>query len=95
MTAMKYQVYKVIAHLQNKEAYTSDDLAFELGIAQRTAQRHLKELWVLDLVHICGWDRNYQSHVPVYQWGKKPDVARPKPLTPSEIGKRYRCRQAA
>ena len=94
MAQLKYQVYRVIAHLQDREAYTSNDLAYELKIDKRTAQRHLKELWALDLVHICGWDREYQQPIAVYRWGNRPDVEKPSPITRAESAKRYRERRA-
>lgn len=92
MSELKFQVYKVINHLQNKEPVTKHDLAHELSMTHRTAQRHLKELWALDLVHICGWDREYQQHIPVYRWGNRPDVEKPRPYTNAETTRRYRER---
>jgi len=88
----QYQVYKVIAHLQNREAYDKYDLAFELNMHPKTASRHLKELWVLDLLHICSWEKEHQSFHPVYRWGNKPDVERPAASTGAERSKRYRER---
>lgn len=89
----KYQVYRVIAHLQNREAYDKYDLAFELEMHPKTAMRHLKELWMLDLLYICGWEKEYQSFHPVYRWGNKPDVERPEALSGAERSKRYRDRK--
>lgn len=95
MAELKYQVYRVIDHIKDREAYTCSDLALELGMHVRTAQRHLKELYMLDLVYICGWDKEYQQVVPVYRWGNKPDVARPTALTGAEMSRRYRERKNA
>jgi DNA-binding IclR family transcriptional regulator len=92
---LKYQVYRVIDHLQNREAYTCADLASELNMHVRTAQRHLKELYMLDLVYICGWDKEYQQTVPVYKWGNKADVPRPTALTWAQRAKRNRERKNA
>lgn len=89
---LKYQVYKVIALLQNREAYDKYDLAFELEMHPKSAARHLKELWTLDLLYICGWEKEHQSFHPVYRWGNKPDVERPEALTDAEVSKRYRER---
>lgn len=93
MSANSFVVYRVINHVQNREAYTADDLAHELGMHQRTAQRHLRELWSLDLMYICSWDRNYKQPVPVYRWGNKPDVEKPRALTSVETSARYREKQ--
>lgn len=90
----KFQVYKVIDVLmQNKEPYDKYDLAHELNIEPKTAYRHLKELWMLDLVYICAWERKYHQPHPVYRWGNKPDVERPAALTEAETSKRYRERK--
>jgi DNA-binding IclR family transcriptional regulator len=93
MAEMKFQVYRVVDLLQNKEAYTASDLAHELGVHVRTAQRHLKELYVLDLVYICGWDKEYHQTVPVYKWGNKDDEPRPTALTKAQIAARHRERK--
>lgn len=89
----KYQVYQVIAQLQNREAYDKYDLAFELEMHPKTASRHLKELWALDLLYICGWEKEHQSFHPVYRWGNKPDVERPAAVSGAERSKRYRDRK--
>lgn len=93
MAEMKYQVYRVLDLLQNREAYTATDLAHELGVHVRTAQRHLKELYMLDLMYICGWDKEYHQTVPVYKWGNKEDAPRPTALTKVQIAARYRERK--
>jgi len=74
---LKFQVYRVMAHLQNREAYDKYDLASELKMHPRTAARHLKELWALDIIYICDWEKEHQSFHPVYRWGNRPDVERP------------------
>jgi hypothetical protein len=89
----KYQVYRVIAHLQNREAYDKYDLAFELEMHPKSASRHLKELWMLDLLYICGWEKEHQSFHPVYRWGNKPDVERPEAVSGAERSRRYRERK--
>lgn len=97
MTALKYQVYRVLAHLQNGEPVTCRDLAEELDMNLKTAQRHLRELWALDLVYISGWDREYHQPIPVYMWAMssapKNDVPRPQAMTPAEAAKRRRHRK--
>lgn len=92
MTALKYQVYQVIAHLQNREPYTYEDLAHEMGVHPKTAYRHLRELWSLDLVYICDWDRQYHQWVPVYKWGNRPDAEKPEAYTAAQKTARYRER---
>jgi len=78
--AMKYEVYRVIDTLKsNRDAYTKYDLHEELGMHPTTAYRHLKELWTLELIYICGWDREKRQPIPAYRWGNKPDVERPEP----------------
>lgn len=89
---LKYQIYRVIDLLQSKEPYDKYDLAFELELNPKTASRHLKELWALDLLYICGWEKEYHNFHPVYRWGNKPDVERPAALTNAETSKRYRER---
>lgn len=89
----KYQTYQVIALLQNREAYDKYDLAFELELHPKTAMRHLKELWALDLLYICAWEKEHHSFHPVYRWGNKPDVERPAAITSAEASKRYRERK--
>lgn len=93
---LKYQVYRVIDHLQNKEAVTCRDLAEELGMALKTAQRHLRELHAQDLVYVAAWDREYHQPIPVYKWAVvetiKTDAPKPKAMTAAEAAKRRRKR---
>ena len=71
-----------------------EDVEHDLGITRARACYHLKNLYSLDLIHICGWDKTYQQWVPIYKWGNRPDVEKPKALTRSQIVKRYRQRKA-
>jgi hypothetical protein len=90
MPVHQFRVYRVIEHVQNREAYTPEDLAFELGMSRKIAQRHLKNLWTLDLMYICAWERQEGHIVPVYRWGNKPDVERLHVRTRAELTRRYR-----
>ena len=77
---MRYEVYRVIDTLKShRDAYTNYDLHEELGMHPKTAYRHLRELWALELIYICGWDREHNQPIPAYRWGNKPDVERPEP----------------
>lgn len=90
--------YLVIDKLMSREPYDVKDLAHELGYNVITINKHLRELYSLDLIHICDWDRPKhepnQSHqpVPVYRWGNKPDVERPERTPSKEVKKRYQER---
>jgi predicted transcriptional regulator len=90
--------YLIICKLTTREAYDATDLAYELDLSEITINKHLRELYSLDLIYICGWDRsrhesNASHHpVPVYRWGNKPDVKRPEPEDKAEINRRYRER---
>lgn len=87
----KYQLYNLIYKLKySEDGYTAYDLAEELGVHPKTAARHLRELWSLDLVHISGWDREHHMPIPVLSWGEGKDKPSPKPLTNKEKAKRYR-----
>jgi len=88
----KYECYEIINKLKDREAYTKYDIAHELGIHQKTAQVHLRQLWTLELIYICGWDREATSFIPAYRWGNKPDVERPEARSPSQRSKDYRAR---
>lgn len=93
MAKLKYQVYRFIDHLMKGEPVTAPDLAEEMGCDRKTAQRHLSELWSLDLLYICAWDREHHHPIPVYLWGpKKSDAPRPRPMTPAEAKARRRQR---
>lgn len=93
----KYQVYNIIYKIKySEDGYTAEDLAEELGIHLKTAARHLRELWALDLIYISDWDRNYQQPVPVMSWrvsGRQADRPRPVPSTGAEQAKKYRKRK--
>jgi len=79
----------------DREAYDAKDLAEELGFNIITINKHLRELYLLDLIYICGWDRSKhefgKSHhpTPVYRWGKKPDVKRPERMNNAEVKRRH------
>lgn len=88
----KGQVFRVLDKLLTDDPYTAEDLAHELNIAYLTAKRYLRELWMLELIHITAWDRRYNYSVPVYKWGGGADKIRPKPYTREEIAKRYRAK---
>lgn len=93
----KYQVYNLIYKLKySDDGYTAMDLADELGLHLKTAARHMRELWALDLIYISDWDRNYQQPVPVMSWrtsGRQEDKPRPTPCSPAALAKRYRKRK--
>jgi hypothetical protein len=90
--------YLVICKLMTREAYDAKDLAHELGLNVITINKHLRELYLLDLIYICGWDRSKHESgdahqpVPVYRWGNKPDVERPERMERAEVNRRYRER---
>jgi hypothetical protein len=84
--------YRIIDKLKDREAYTKYDIAHELNLHHKTAQIHLRELWTLELIYICGWDREGTVPIPAYRWGNKPDVERPEPRTDAEKSKQYRLR---
>ncbi len=87
-----YECYRIIDKLQDREAYTKYDIAHELGIHHKTAQSHLRQLWTLELIYICGWDRESTMFIPAYRWGNKPDVERPKARTGAQKAREYRAR---
>lgn len=82
----------------SREPYDVKDLAHELGYSVITMNKHLRELYSLDLIYICDWDRsehepNEPHHpVPVYRWGNKPDAERPERMPNNEVKKRYQER---
>jgi len=88
--------YMVICKLMTREAYDAKDLAHELGFNIITINKHLRELYLLDLIYICGWDRSKhesgEAHrpVPVYRWGNKPDAERPERMDNAEVKRRHR-----
>jgi len=90
--------YLIIDKFMSREAYDAKDLSHELGFNVITINKHLRELYLLDLIYICNWDRSnhekQEAHqpTPVYRWGNKPDVKRPEPENKSEISRRYRER---
>jgi hypothetical protein len=86
----QFRVYRVIELVMNKEAFTSEDLANDLGIGKKVAQLHLKNLWMLDLMYISGWEREGTHNIPIYRWGNKPDVEKPQPEDRSVTDRRYR-----
>ncbi len=94
MAVHQFNVYRVIEHVQNRDPFTPEDLAFELGMSRKIAQRHLKNLWTLDLMYICAWERQGKHIVPVYRWGNKPDVERLHVLSRTELTRRYRERKS-
>jgi predicted ArsR family transcriptional regulator len=85
----KGQVFRTLDLLVSGEQYTAEDLAHELDISYMTVKRYLKELYMLDLVHIAAWDRKYKHIVPVYEWGAGEDKRKPRPYTRYEITRRY------
>lgn len=90
MTDMKRnRAYEVIEYMQRSGAVMAEDLMHDLGIQRNCAGRHLRELWTLELIHICNWDRQYQQWVPVYRWGNRPDKERPEAYTNAETRRRY------
>lgn len=93
--AKRNQAYAVIDLLKLGEPVMAEDLIHELGIRRNAAGRHLRELWTLELVYICAWDRQYQQWVPVYRWGSRPDVERPEAYSNAETRRRYADKRRA
>lgn len=85
-------VIRILDKLLTKEPYSADDMAYELAIAYKTAKKYLKELWILDIVYICSWDRKYNYSVPVYKWGTGEDKEKPESYSKLEIAKRHRLK---
>lgn len=80
MKPKRFMGYRVLWLLMStKEPWTIHEVAHELGVATNCAYRHLKELWSLDFIHICNWDRTYRHLMPVYRWGKNVDKEKPAP----------------
>lgn len=89
---LKYQAYKAIHLLKYSGPYTSVDLAHELKCHVKTASRHLREMWALDLIYISAWDRNHHTPIPAFAWGKRKDIPQPTPYSNAEKAKRRRER---
>jgi hypothetical protein len=85
MKVKRNKAYAVIDMFKRGEPLLREEIQQELGLTKVAANRHLKELWVLDLIYISGWDRAHHEWAPRYRWGNKPDVSKPAPLTPSEV----------
>lgn len=85
--------YRVLWLLMStKEKYTIHEVANEVGCNANCAYRHLKELWSMEFIHICDWERNYHHWMPLYRWGDKEDKPRPAPLTTRQVYERKRLR---
>lgn len=89
------RAYEAISLLQSGDVYLAEDLAHELGVHYKIAERHLRELWVLDLIYISGWDRLHHHWVPRYRWGNRADAKKPAALTPTERHKRQYAQRVA
>jgi hypothetical protein len=84
-----FQGYRILYLLMStKEPYTVHEVANELEVSPVTAYNHLRELWSMEFVHICAWDRTYRHWMPVYKWGEGNDKPKPKPLTTVQISRR-------
>lgn len=77
------------------DAVMREDIQHDLGITRDRARWNLRELYALDLIYICGWDKARNQWAPVYKWGNKPDVEKPAPLTRSQVNRRWRERIAS
>ena len=88
----KYKVYGFIAKLKEEGPWTAEDLAEDMQCHIKTASRHIREAWMLSLIHICEWDRTtmHGYPVPVFAWGDKKDRPQPTVFTCAERSKRYR-----
>lgn len=66
------------------------ELATELCISTRWAGGYLSHMHKQGLIRVCSWTRHIGEPTPRYELGSAPDTARPKPMTPAQIAKRYR-----
>ena len=91
--------YRIMAVLQDAsrrgEPMLPEDVAAAVPCTQRAAENHLREMWAFDLVHIVGWDRNWNAWVPLYRWGRGANAPRPKKMSPAEKTRRWRERRTA
>ena len=85
----RYQIYRLLGEVKDHGPTTAFDLAEETGVHEKTVRRHLREAWMLDILHICEWDRNHHMPVPVFGWGKGRDKPQPARLTNYEKKKRW------
>lgn len=94
MKPKRFEGYRILWTLMStKEPFTIHEMANEIGVAPNCAYRHLKELWTMEFIHICAWERNYHHWMPVYKWGNKEDKPRPAPLTNAEKRARVKARE--
>ena len=77
--------------METKEKFTIHEVANEVGCNAHCAYRHLKELWSMEFIYICAWERNYNHWMPVYRWGNRDDEPRPAPLTNKQVKARRRA----
>lgn len=87
--AKRFQGYRILWLLMSsREPWTIHEVAHEIDCAPNCAYRHLRELWSLEFIHICNWDRTYRHWMPVYKWGKGEDAPRPQRLTHAQVRQR-------
>lgn len=79
-----------IMQLLRREPMNKHQIATEMFLAPRWCGSYLTHMRKLGLIRICAWERHIGEPTPRYELGSEPDVARPKPLTPAQIAKRYR-----
>jgi len=84
----RYQIYRLLGEVKDHGPTTAFDLAEETGVHEKTVRRHLREAWMLDILHISDWDRNHRMPVPVFSWGPGRDKPQPAVLTNYEKKKR-------
>jgi len=79
-----------ILEMLKREPMNVHEIAHELCISKRWAGAYLTHIKAKGLIRVCGWTRQIGEPTPRYELGSSPDVARPKPMTPAQIAKRYR-----
>lgn len=79
-----------ILELLKREPMNVHEIAHELCISKRWAGAYLTHIKSKGLIRVCGWTRQIGEPTPRYELGSGADTARPKPMTPAQIAKRYR-----
>lgn len=83
---------KIRERLQKGEALTKYEAAKVVPCHHRTAQRVLSKLHRSKLVFIQSWETSNNQRIGKYSWGSAKDVAKPAPLSRSQLTKNYRSR---
>ena len=84
---------KAIAILKLGGRHSKYDISLAVNCSMTHAQKTLREMHELGIIHISGWVPIYRTVIPEYSWGEGADVPKPQSTKASDAERMRKIRK--